>query len=202
MLRIGSTFRASRRFLNRQLHFQCPIIAGDSAIAGIVPVSYRRFIPFNYSSSFGIIPASASLFSTLSSNSSIFNAPNTERAEENDNVESNLSVAGDAGVALLEVERVAPRLSDGILDAYLAIELALDSVVKIFTVSSSPNYFLPWQNKSQRETTGSGIVSLIFLFQKVFYYMLPLQDLALYIVRYLWIPERKVHFLVTILTIC
>ncbi|KAJ8651095.1 hypothetical protein MRB53_004118 [Persea americana] len=43
-------------------------------------------------------------------------------------------------------------------DAYAAIELALDSVVKIFTVSSSPNYFLPWQNKSQRETMGSGFV--------------------------------------------
>ncbi|KAK7839228.1 protease do-like 10 [Quercus suber] len=35
-----------------------------------------------------------------------------------------------------------------------AIELALDSVVKIFTVSSSPNYILPWQNKSQRESMG------------------------------------------------
>ncbi|XP_072966078.1 protease Do-like 10, mitochondrial [Typha angustifolia] len=43
-------------------------------------------------------------------------------------------------------------------DAYAAIELALDSVVKIFTVSSSPNYFLPWQNKSQRESMGSGFV--------------------------------------------
>jgi hypothetical protein len=32
----------------------------------------------------------------------------------------------------------------------------LDSVVKVFTVSSSPNYFLPWQNKPQREITGSG----------------------------------------------
>uniref|UniRef100_A0A1D1XZU2 Protease Do-like 10, mitochondrial n=1 Tax=Anthurium amnicola TaxID=1678845 RepID=A0A1D1XZU2_9ARAE len=41
---------------------------------------------------------------------------------------------------------------------YAAIELALDAVVKIFTVSSSPNYFLPWQNKSQRETYGSGFV--------------------------------------------
>ncbi|KAF7809555.1 protease Do-like 10, mitochondrial [Senna tora] len=43
-------------------------------------------------------------------------------------------------------------------DANLAIELALDSVVKIFTVSCSPSYFLPWQNKSQRETMGSGFV--------------------------------------------
>lgn len=41
-------------------------------------------------------------------------------------------------------------------NTYAAIELALDSVVKVFTVSRSPNYFLPWQNKSQRETTGSG----------------------------------------------
>ncbi|GMN46845.1 hypothetical protein TIFTF001_016029 [Ficus carica] len=37
-------------------------------------------------------------------------------------------------------------------------EAALESVVKIFTVSSSPNYLLPWQNKSQRDTTGSGFV--------------------------------------------
>ncbi|KAL0302958.1 UNVERIFIED_CONTAM: Protease Do-like 10, mitochondrial [Sesamum radiatum] len=43
-------------------------------------------------------------------------------------------------------------------DAYYAIELALDSVVKIFTVASSPSYFLPWQNKSQRESMGSGFV--------------------------------------------
>ncbi|XP_010277816.1 PREDICTED: protease Do-like 10, mitochondrial [Nelumbo nucifera] len=43
-------------------------------------------------------------------------------------------------------------------DPYSAIELVLDSVVKIFTVTSSPNYFLPWQNKSQRETMGSGFV--------------------------------------------
>ncbi|KAK7316500.1 hypothetical protein VNO77_35573 [Canavalia gladiata] len=39
-----------------------------------------------------------------------------------------------------------------------AVELALNSVVKIFTVSCSPNYLLPWQNKSQRETMGSGFV--------------------------------------------
>lgn len=43
-----------------------------------------------------------------------------------------------------------------------AVELALDSVVKIFTVASSPNYFLPWQNKSQRETMGSGTLSFGF----------------------------------------
>ncbi|PKA61591.1 Protease Do-like 10, mitochondrial [Apostasia shenzhenica] len=53
---------------------------------------------------------------------------------------------------VLEDEGVPYRYTD----AYAAIELALDSVVKVFTVSSSPSYFLPWQNKSQREGTGSG----------------------------------------------
>lgn len=56
------------------------------------------------------------------------------------------------------VRRAQPpyRKANTRTDANLAIELALDSVVKIFTVSCSPNYFLPWQNKSQRETMGSG----------------------------------------------
>jgi hypothetical protein len=53
-------------------------------------------------------------------------------------------------------------------DAYSAIELALDSVVKIFTVSSSPNYFLPWQNKSQRESMGSGTPLFFYLDTRVF----------------------------------
>lgn len=47
-------------------------------------------------------------------------------------------------------------------EAYYAIELALDSVVKIFTVASSPSYFLPWQNKSQRESMGSGLYLCCF----------------------------------------
>ncbi|GJP31178.1 hypothetical protein CLOM_g9838 [Closterium sp. NIES-68] len=37
-------------------------------------------------------------------------------------------------------------------------EVALDSVVKLFAVASSPNYWLPWQSKPQREVTGSGFV--------------------------------------------
>eukprot|EP00041_Stephanoeca_diplocostata_P013449 m.235540 g.235540 ORF g.235540 m.235540 type:complete len:615 (+) comp19341_c0_seq5:182-2026(+) len=37
-------------------------------------------------------------------------------------------------------------------------ESALQSVVKIFTTSSPPNYFLPWTHKPQRESTGSGFV--------------------------------------------
>ena len=46
---------------------------------------------------------------------------------------------------------------------YAAVELALNSVVKVFSVLCSPNYLLPWQNKSQRETMGSGQCSLRFL---------------------------------------
>ena len=37
-------------------------------------------------------------------------------------------------------------------------EEVLDSVVKIYVVSSRPNFFSPWQNHSKRETTGSGFV--------------------------------------------
>nr|CAB3461459.1 unnamed protein product [Digitaria exilis] len=48
-------------------------------------------------------------------------------------------------------------------DAYAAVELAMDSVVKVFTVSSSPNYFLPWQNKAQRESMGSGKAPILAL---------------------------------------
>lgn len=58
-------------------------------------------------------------------------------------------------------EKITPPKSGGGVvdtDVYSAVELALDSVVKIFTVASSPNYSLPWQNKSQRESTGSGFV--------------------------------------------
>jgi hypothetical protein len=40
---------------------------------------------------------------------------------------------------------------------FLASPPPLDAVVKIFTVTSSPNYFLPWQNKPQREVSGSGM---------------------------------------------
>ncbi|XP_057470887.1 protease Do-like 10, mitochondrial isoform X1 [Actinidia eriantha] len=39
-----------------------------------------------------------------------------------------------------------------------AIELALQSVVKIFVVLCSPNYFHPWQNKYQIQTHGSGFI--------------------------------------------
>ncbi|XP_077226653.1 protease Do-like 10, mitochondrial isoform X2 [Tasmannia lanceolata] len=48
--------------------------------------------------------------------------------------------------------------NDRYTDPHVAIKLALDSVVKVFAVLSSPNYFLPWQTKSPRETTGSGFV--------------------------------------------
>lgn len=71
---------------------------------------------------------------------------------------SDSNVASDCSFENVEVPAKVPPLSKGLADAYSAIELALDSVVKIFTVSSSPNYFLPWQNKSQRETMGSGFV--------------------------------------------
>ncbi|KAJ1442534.1 Peptidase S1C [Sesbania bispinosa] len=50
------------------------------------------------------------------------------------------------------------QAESSIREANAAVDLALNSVVKIFTVSCSPNYLLPWQNKAQRETMGSGFV--------------------------------------------
>ena len=38
-----------------------------------------------------------------------------------------------------------------------AIDLALNSVVKVFTVSSKPRLFQPWQISMQNECSGSGI---------------------------------------------
>lgn len=38
------------------------------------------------------------------------------------------------------------------------VDRVLDSIVKVFTVHSRPNYFMPWQQKPQRESTGSGFV--------------------------------------------
>ncbi|KAJ0771411.1 putative peptidase Do [Helianthus annuus] len=70
------------------------------------------------------------------------------------------AAAASTATAAIAVEQLNGRSTAVVdtIDAYSAIELALDSVVKIFTVSSSPNYFLPWQNKSQRESMGSGFV--------------------------------------------
>ncbi|KAK4366954.1 hypothetical protein RND71_014834 [Anisodus tanguticus] len=71
MLRIGSTLRTERRLLNRQLHFQCPIVAGDSS-----------------RSSIAVVP----MYITGDSSRSIIAAA----AEENDSVESDVSIDGDA----------------------------------------------------------------------------------------------------------
>jgi len=37
-------------------------------------------------------------------------------------------------------------------------EAALASIVKVFTVHSAPSHYMPWQNKPQRESTGSGAI--------------------------------------------
>ncbi|GER51325.1 DegP protease 10 [Striga asiatica] len=71
----------------------------------------------------------------------------------NSSVENNEADADEATDEAYEAMRNA-----AMDDAYHAIELALDSVVKIFSVASSPSYFLPWQNKIQRESMGSGFV--------------------------------------------
>ncbi|KAL9233541.1 hypothetical protein vseg_008524 [Gypsophila vaccaria] len=76
--------------------------------------------------------------------------------EDDDNDNDNDEDEGFGAKAVSGFDKSGAQLT--VTDAYAAIELALDSVVKIFTVASSPNYLLPWQNKSQRETMGSGFV--------------------------------------------
>lgn len=122
--------------------------------------SFARSVISNFSSGIscsGFCSSSIKLYSTCSISNSI--------------------VAGDAaatpttgtenGEADEEAGNYVPMQYGAIPEEYAAIELALDSVVKIFTVASSPSYFLPWQNKSQRETMGSGCISLypIFFFR-------------------------------------
>lgn len=67
----------------------------------------------------------------------------------------------NGGADAESAEAFVPVRNGTMEEAYYAIELALDSVVKIFTVASSPSYFLPWQNKSQRESMGSGLCLLL-----------------------------------------
>lgn len=49
----------------------------------------------------------------------------------------------------------SPASDRGAAKAKGLSETALQSIVKVFTVHSSPNYVLPWQNKPQRESTGA-----------------------------------------------
>lgn len=156
MLGTRSALRAARRLSAGYFRRRSPLIVGRSAdrVAADSKVSdkfcYHSFRPcsadgFKYSSSV--------LFSTAS----------TSTSAENGLDDNNCGAAAD-GVQLINSESPAESLSttSSISDAYYAIELALDSVVKIFTVSSSPSYFLPWQNKSQRESTGSGLNFYVF----------------------------------------
>ncbi|GMH13048.1 hypothetical protein Nepgr_014889 [Nepenthes gracilis] len=106
------------------------------------------------------------IFSTYSLTTTAFWDNSTTKINQT-NDEIDYSGATICNYNSVEVEPVRPPLLRGFdctttrtteSDAYSAIDFALDSVVKIFTVSSSPNYFLPWQNKPQRETMGSGFV--------------------------------------------
>ncbi|KAG8068693.1 hypothetical protein GUJ93_ZPchr0005g15421 [Zizania palustris] len=92
--------------------------------------------------------STASCYSTLSRIGEC-GAPVATAIPEAEGVEEEGEDGGDTDAAAVERHDT---------DAYAAVELALDSVVKVFTVSSSPNYFLPWQNKAQRESMGSGFV--------------------------------------------
>mmetsp|Transcript_924 Transcript_924/g.2898 ORF Transcript_924/g.2898 Transcript_924/m.2898 type:complete len:538 (+) Transcript_924:178-1791(+) len=38
------------------------------------------------------------------------------------------------------------------------LSMTFNSIIKVYTVAASPNWFMPWQTKQQRESTGSGFI--------------------------------------------
>lgn len=161
MLAIGTTLRAAARRVSVDcFHRRNPLIAGQAvdrvtaAAGNVVTPRERDKLRHNCPR-----PCSADTFKCITAPFLATAGASSSRSQGNGPGEISGGDAGD-GVNRTNLESAAAsslRRSRN-SDAYSAIEVALDSVVKIFTVSSSPNYFLPWQNKSQREHTGSGFV--------------------------------------------
>lgn len=127
------------------------VFSHHSSFNNPIQSAFARSVISNFSSGIscsGFCSSSIKLYSSCSISNSILAgdaAATSATGIENDEAD------GEAG-------NYVPTQYGAIPEEYSAIELALDSVVKIFTVASSPSYFLPWQNKSQRETMGSGFV--------------------------------------------
>ncbi|CAI9090764.1 OLC1v1025599C3 [Oldenlandia corymbosa var. corymbosa] len=127
---------------------------------------YRQILVSHFSHSFAKAPHSFRSYSNGINNCNFWRLSRYSLSSYSTIAGAGLSIekaSSEADSVELELQtEVSPQLRTGLdgeaLSAFLAIELALDSVVKIFTVTSSPNYHLPWQNKSQRETMGSGFV--------------------------------------------
>ncbi|KAJ1484164.1 trypsin-like cysteine/serine peptidase domain-containing protein [Baffinella frigidus] len=51
-----------------------------------------------------------------------------------------------------------PGVEEAIGDPQTDLSTSFNSVIKVFTVAASPNWFMPWQTKQQRESTGSGFI--------------------------------------------
>ncbi|CAH9072988.1 unnamed protein product [Cuscuta epithymum] len=155
MLGILSTLRAVRRLSAECFLRRNPLIAWHAvdrvAAARKVCLHCKKDNIYYHS----LRPCSVDAFNY--STSTFFATASTSDENGDDENDGGGAVDG-VGVRDFESPSGYPSMENRNSDAYSAIELALDSVVKIFTVSSSPNYFLPWQNKSQRESTGSGFV--------------------------------------------
>ncbi|KAJ4968501.1 hypothetical protein NE237_015202 [Protea cynaroides] len=137
---LTSSIRAARRLSNVRSfisHFPLPLSSKDLSESSTLP----RAIVFSSAT------AAASVIARFYSTSVIDSLIH----DDNNNNKSNRNIP-------CPVSDGEELVSHRYTNAYATIDLALDSVVKIFTVTSSPNYFLPWQNKSQRETMGSGFV--------------------------------------------
>ncbi|CAK9137755.1 unnamed protein product [Ilex paraguariensis] len=167
---LGTTSRAVRRLSCcsiRHHRRQYPKIFGDWGGCGLVslPNAGKTLLSQSYpqnldTNNVNTCVAIGAFFSTtsdrLDTNCRRNNTPTFSAAADTIGFDRHLEAESDDDAD--QPLRARTTTTEAVVDAHSAIELALDSVVKIFTVSSSPNYFLPWQNKSQRETTGSGFI--------------------------------------------
>ncbi|KAL2227843.1 protease Do-like 10, mitochondrial [Sesamum indicum] len=156
---LGVRSAAAARAAVRRLRSSANHLCGSSSSSAIAshhsrfnnPIRHANAVSyFSTTNNVGDFRFSSIKFYSACSASNSSTPPDTAASSCGSSVEN---CEGDAEAAAYAATRNA-----AMDDAYYAIELALDSVVKIFTVASSPSYFLPWQNKSQRESMGSGFI--------------------------------------------
>nr|AAB60923.1 F5I14.16 [Arabidopsis thaliana] len=102
------------------------------------------------------VPKTAVFFRQQSSNTRLFSSYTAPSGVEENNSKSALKNKLPPGKEVSSKDAKEKITTS-------AIDLALNSVVKVFTVSSKPRLFQPWQITMQSESTGSGIDNFIHI---------------------------------------
>lgn len=126
-------------------------------------ILFRSFMSSNNSASSSITPLTNELTPTTSNTNILTPALNSQPADTISNVDVSVAVAVLASPTpspdstLIKKKKLV--LDEGEDDHQSdAWELMLNSVVKVFCTSTSPNYAQPWQMKRQSSSTSSGFV--------------------------------------------